>query len=158
MLQCVAPFGLEEKHILHDNFMLFQPSFIRPDGSGETLASKGATIRVQIVDSSSVPVPGIAADRITLRGAVPSATARERLQALAVANDTDYGLSGYVWGGTREEALQVARRLRTGMVHINGADNDIMAPFGGYRQSGNGREWGRHGIEDFQEIKAVMGA
>lgn len=78
--------------------------------------------------------------------------------AVSIANDTDYGLSSYVWGGNREEALAVARRLRTGMVHINGADTDIMAPFGGYRQSGNGREWGRHGIEEFQEIKAVMGA
>ena len=79
-------------------------------------------------------------------------------EAVRIANDTIYGLSAYVWGGSKDEAVAVARRLRTGMVHVNGADNDIMAPFGGYRQSGNGREWGRHGIEDFQEIKAVMGA
>jgi acyl-CoA reductase-like NAD-dependent aldehyde dehydrogenase len=54
--------------------------------------------------------------------------------------------------------MAVARRLRTGMVHLNGAPNDINAPFGGYKQSGNGREWGAHGIEDFLELKAVMGA
>jgi aldehyde dehydrogenase (NAD+) len=77
-------------------------------------------------------------------------------QAIAIANDTPYGLSSYVWGGTTDEAMGVARRLRSGMVHLNGADTDIDAPFGGYRQSGNGREWGRFGIEEFMEIKAVM--
>jgi aldehyde dehydrogenase (NAD+) len=79
-------------------------------------------------------------------------------EAIDIANDTVYGLSGYVYGATPEEAMAVARRLRTGMVHLNGAPTDIQAPFGGYKQSGNGREWGAHGIEDFLEIKAVMGA
>ena len=79
-------------------------------------------------------------------------------EAVRIANDTEYGLSGYVYGATTEEAMAVARRLRTGMVHLNGAGNDINAPFGGYKQSGNGREWGRHGLEDFLEVKAVMGA
>ncbi|MGK2926552.1 MAG: aldehyde dehydrogenase family protein [Lysobacterales bacterium] len=79
-------------------------------------------------------------------------------EAIRVANDTPYGLSGYVYGATPDEAMTVARRLRTGMVHLNGAPNDINAPFGGYKQSGNGREWGAHGIEDFLEVKAVMGA
>jgi len=79
-------------------------------------------------------------------------------EAVRIANDTIYGLSGYVSGATREEALAVARRLRTGMVHLNGAPTDANAPFGGYKQSGNGREWGAHGIEDFLEVKAVMGA
>lgn len=78
--------------------------------------------------------------------------------AVAIANDTDYGLSGYVYGATTEDAMSVARRLRTGMVHLNGADVDPAAPFGGYKQSGNGREWGSHGVEDFLEVKAVMGA
>ena len=77
-------------------------------------------------------------------------------EAIEIANDTDYGLSGYVYGATTEEAMAVARQLRTGMVHLNGADNDIQAPFGGYKQSGNGREWGVSGIEDFLETKAVM--
>jgi aldehyde dehydrogenase (NAD+) len=79
-------------------------------------------------------------------------------EAVKIANDSDYGLSGYVWGGSKEEAMQVARKLRTGMVHLNGAPTDVLAPFGGYKQSGNGREWGMHGIEDFLEVKAVMGA
>jgi aldehyde dehydrogenase (NAD+) len=78
-------------------------------------------------------------------------------EAVKIANDSDYGLSGYVWGGSKEEAMQVARKLRTGMVHLNGAPTDVLAPFGGYKQSGNGREWGMHGIEDFLEVKAVMG-
>jgi aldehyde dehydrogenase (NAD+) len=79
-------------------------------------------------------------------------------QAVEIANDSDYGLSGFVYGATTEEALEVARRMRTGMVHLNGAPNDIDAPFGGYRQSGNGREWGVHGLLEFLEVKAVLGA
>ena len=79
-------------------------------------------------------------------------------EAVAIANDSDYGLSGYVWGATPHEAAIVARRLRTGMVHLNGAGPDFAAPFGGYKQSGNGREWGAAGLEDFLETKAVMGA
>lgn len=79
-------------------------------------------------------------------------------QAIAMANDTVYGLSGYVYGGTVERARDVARKLRTGMVHLNGAAGDITAPFGGYKQSGSGREWGAAGIEEFLETKAVMGA
>jgi aldehyde dehydrogenase (NAD+) len=78
-------------------------------------------------------------------------------EAVTIANDTEYGLSGYVYGATTDEAMAVARRLRTGMVHLNGAATDIMAPFGGYKQSGNGREWGAFGLEDFLEVKAVMG-
>jgi aldehyde dehydrogenase (NAD+) len=79
-------------------------------------------------------------------------------EAIDIANDSEYGLSGYVYGATTAEALAVARRMRTGMVHLNGAPNDIQAPFGGYKRSGNGREWGALGIEDFLEVKAVMGA
>ncbi len=79
-------------------------------------------------------------------------------EAVEIANDTQYGLSSYVYGESADEAMAVARRLRTGMVHINGADGDIMAPFGGYKQSGNGREWGAYGIEDYLETKAVMAA
>jgi acyl-CoA reductase-like NAD-dependent aldehyde dehydrogenase len=79
-------------------------------------------------------------------------------EAIEIANDSDYGLSGYVYGPSKEDALAVARRMRTGMVHLNGVTNDIAAPFGGYRQSGNGREWGALGIEEFLEVKAVMSA
>lgn len=77
--------------------------------------------------------------------------------AVRIANDTPYGLSGYVSSGNLERARKVAARMRTGMVHINGAHLDSMAPFGGYKQSGNGREWGSHGIEEFLEVKSVYG-
>ena len=79
-------------------------------------------------------------------------------EAVAIANDSDYGLSGYVWGGSVARAAGVARRLRTGMVHLNGAGIDLAAPFGGYKRSGNGREWGAAGIDEFLETKALMGA
>ena len=77
--------------------------------------------------------------------------------AIRIANDSPYGLSGYVFGGTLERARHVAKRLRTGMVHLNGATADLTAPFGGYKQSGNGREWGAAGLEEFLETKSVMG-
>ncbi|MDT8428356.1 MAG: aldehyde dehydrogenase family protein [Pseudomonadales bacterium] len=76
--------------------------------------------------------------------------------AARIANDTDYGLSGYV-SGEPGHARKMARLLRTGMVHINGAGPDFAAPFGGYKQSGNGREWGIEGFEEFLETKAIMG-
>jgi aldehyde dehydrogenase (NAD+) len=78
-------------------------------------------------------------------------------QVIALANDTVYGLSGYVQSADIDRARKVAARLRTGMVHLNGAGPDFAAPFGGYKQSGNGREWGELGFEEFLEIKAVMG-
>lgn len=78
-------------------------------------------------------------------------------EAIAMANDTPFGLSAYV-SGSPERAGAVARRLRAGNVHLNGAGMDIAAPFGGYKQSGNGREWGRFGLEEYLEVKAVMGA
>ncbi len=77
--------------------------------------------------------------------------------AIAIANDTPYGLSGYVWSADGARALRVARQLRTGNVHLNGAPVDHAAPFGGYKQSGNGREWGVFGFEEFLEVKAIMG-
>lgn len=78
-------------------------------------------------------------------------------QAIEIANDSPYGLSGYVTAGTLERARAVARRLSTGMVHLNGSKADNGAPFGGYKQSGNGREWGVHGLEDYLELKSVFG-
>ncbi len=78
-------------------------------------------------------------------------------EAIAIANDTNYGLSGYVQSGSIEHARDVAAQLRTGNVHLNGAGTDLAAPFGGYKQSGNGREWGGFGFEDFLETKAVLG-
>ena len=77
--------------------------------------------------------------------------------AIAIANDTPFGLAAYVEAPDLEHARSVARKLRVGMVHLNGAPADPAAPFGGYRQSGNGREWGEHGLAEFTETKAVMG-
>ena len=77
--------------------------------------------------------------------------------AVAIANDTDYGLSGYVQSGSIERAAAVGERLRTGQVHLNGAGADFAVPFGGFKRSGNGREWGREGIEEFLETQALMG-
>ncbi len=77
--------------------------------------------------------------------------------AIRIANDSQFGLSGYVTSVDVDRARAIARRMRTGMVHINGAAPDLFAPFGGYRQSGNGREWGKYGLEEFMEVKAIMG-
>jgi aldehyde dehydrogenase (NAD+) len=77
--------------------------------------------------------------------------------AIRMANDTVYGLSGYVQSGDLAHARKVASRLRTGNVHLNGASADFSAPFGGYKQSGTGREWGEYGFEEFLETKAVLG-
>jgi aldehyde dehydrogenase (NAD+) len=78
-------------------------------------------------------------------------------EAVRIANDTPYGLSGYVSSANLDRARAIAARLETGMVHINNASLDSQAPFGGYKQSGNGREWGPHGIEEFLEVKSVYG-
>jgi aldehyde dehydrogenase (NAD+) len=77
--------------------------------------------------------------------------------AIAIANDTIYGLSGYVSSADVDRARRVAARLRTGQVHINGAQFDPGAPFGGYKMSGNGREFGEWGFEEFLETKALLG-
>ena len=78
-------------------------------------------------------------------------------QVIALANDTVYGLAGYVSSGNPDNARRVASELRAGQITINGAPGDVAAPFGGYKQSGNGREWGKYGFEEFLEVKAVMG-
>lgn len=78
-------------------------------------------------------------------------------EAVAMANDTTYGLSGYVEAESLDRAFAVGSRLRVGQVHLNGAEVDLAAPFGGYKQSGNGREWGPEGLEEFLEVKAMMG-
>ncbi|MCR9270965.1 MAG: aldehyde dehydrogenase family protein [Henriciella sp.] len=78
-------------------------------------------------------------------------------EAVEMANDTEYGLAGYVQGEPAE-AAKIANRIRAGQIQVNGQGPDFTAPFGGYKQSGNGREWGEHGFEEFLEVKAVMGA
>jgi acyl-CoA reductase-like NAD-dependent aldehyde dehydrogenase len=76
--------------------------------------------------------------------------------AIRIANDTIYGLAGGVWSGDAEHAKRVARRLRTGQVEINGGTFNLMAPFGGYKQSGHGRELGKFGLEEFIEVKSLQ--
>jgi aldehyde dehydrogenase (NAD+) len=76
--------------------------------------------------------------------------------AVRIANDSMYGLAGGVWSGDPEHAKRVARRIRTGQVEINGATFNPTAPFGGYKQSGHGRELGKYGLEEFLEVKAIQ--
>ncbi len=78
-------------------------------------------------------------------------------QAVDIANDSNYGLSGYVASADSARANRIASQLRTGNVHINGAAPDFTATFGGYKQSGLGREWGQHGFEEYLEIKSMFG-
>ena len=78
-------------------------------------------------------------------------------EAIAVGNDTEYGLAAYVQGADLDAARKVASKLRAGQVSINGGGGDMMAPFGGYKMSGNGREWGDFGFHEFLETKAILG-
>ena len=77
-------------------------------------------------------------------------------EAVQIANDTPYGLSGGVWAGDQERATKVARRIRTGQIEVNGGAFNPNAPFGGYKQSGYGREYGEYGFEEFLEIKSMQ--
>jgi acyl-CoA reductase-like NAD-dependent aldehyde dehydrogenase len=77
-------------------------------------------------------------------------------EAVEIANDSVYGLAGGVWAGTEEHAIEVARQIRTGQVEINGGAFNPGAPFGGFKQSGIGRELGRHGLEEFLEVKSLQ--
>ena len=76
--------------------------------------------------------------------------------AIRLANDTMYGLAAGVWAGTQERALAIARRLRAGQVDVNGARFNALAPFGGYKQSGIGRELGPYGLEEYLQIKSIQ--
>ena len=77
--------------------------------------------------------------------------------AIEIANDTEYGLAAYVQGGDLEHTRDVASQIRAGNVHLNGVDAGLDVPFGGFKHSGNGREWGAHGFTDYLEIKGVSG-
>ena len=82
---------------------------------------------------------------------------KDEAEAVELANDTPYGLAGYVSAGTVEGARKVGRQIRAGNVNLQGVPNDRTAPFGGYKQSGNGREWGKFGLEEYLEVKAIAG-
>jgi len=83
-------------------------------------------------------------------------TYKDEAEAIRIANDSIYGLGGGVWSTDEAHATAVARRIRTGQVDINGAPFNGNAPFGGYKQSGNGRENGKYGFEEFLEYKALQ--
>jgi hypothetical protein len=70
---------------------------------------------------------------------------------------TEYGLAAYIWGSDMTRVRKVVSQLRASRVCINGASGDLLAPFGGYKKSGNGREWGEYGFNEFLEVKAVLG-
>ena len=82
---------------------------------------------------------------------------RTEEQAVQIANDTPYGLAAYVWSKDNVHARRVGNRIRAGQVALNGASGDMKTPFGGFKMSGNGREYGEHGLRDFLEVKAVIG-
>jgi acyl-CoA reductase-like NAD-dependent aldehyde dehydrogenase len=83
-------------------------------------------------------------------------TYEDEEDAVRIANDTVYGLHGGVYGGDKDHATAVARRIQAGQVDVNGTQFNPLAPFGGYKQSGIGREYGRHGLEEFLEVKSVQ--
>jgi aldehyde dehydrogenase (NAD+) len=83
--------------------------------------------------------------------------AKDEADAVKIANDTPYGLAGYVSADSVETARKVGRQIRAGNVNLQGVPNDRTAPFGGYKQSGNGREWGKYGLEEYLEVKAIAG-
>ena len=83
-------------------------------------------------------------------------TYKDEDDAVAIANNSIYGLAGGVWSADQDRALRVAKRMRTGMVDVNGGRFNPDAPFGGYKQSGNGREWGKAGFEEFLETKSIQ--
>ncbi len=101
--------------------------------------------------------PGSTIEQEEIFGPVLSIiTYRDEDEAVRIANGTPYGLAGAVWAGSDERAVQVARRLRTGQVDINGGSFNLGAPFGGYKQSGRGREMGKYGLEEFLEYKSLQ--
>jgi aldehyde dehydrogenase (NAD+) len=83
-------------------------------------------------------------------------TYRDEAEAVTIANDSIYGLAGAVWSGDPEHALRVARQIRAGQIDINGGRFNLLAPFGGFKQSGYGRELGRYGLEEFLEVKSLQ--
>jgi aldehyde dehydrogenase (NAD+) len=102
--------------------------------------------------------PGMAIAREEIFGPVLSMlTYGTEEEAVAMANDTAYGLAGYVHSGDIARARKIAAKIRAGRVYLNGAAMDQSVPFGGYKQSGNGREHGVFGFEEFLEVKAVLG-
>ncbi|MBK5275756.1 MAG: aldehyde dehydrogenase family protein [Desulfuromonadales bacterium] len=101
--------------------------------------------------------PDMAIAREEIFGPVLSImTYRDEEEAVTIANSTNYGLAAAVWSGDQERAERVARRLKAGQVDINGGAFNLLAPFGGCKQSGYGRELGAYGLEEFLELKSLQ--
>ncbi len=101
--------------------------------------------------------PSMTIAREEIFGPVLSMIPYENIEeAISIANDSDFGLSAAVWAETDEHALHIAKRLQSGQVFINGGEFNYLAPFGGYKQSGNGREWGVDSMREFTETKAIQ--
>jgi aldehyde dehydrogenase (NAD+) len=146
-------------------FEKVQRLIVKGIAEGATLVA-GGTGRPEGISKGYFVKPTVFADvrndmviaREEIFGPVLSIIAYEdEEEAVRIANDTVYGLSGYVTSGDLERARRVAKRIRSGNVHINGARIDFAGCFGGYKQSGNGREWSEAGLEDFLELKAIFG-
>jgi acyl-CoA reductase-like NAD-dependent aldehyde dehydrogenase len=115
---------------------------------------RGYYVRPTVFDSVQ---PGMTIAREEIFGPVLSVlTYQDEDDAVRIANDTRYGLAGAVWSADGRRAEAIARRLRAGQVDINGGRFNPMAPFGGYKQSGHGRELGRYGLEAFLEVKSLQ--
>jgi aldehyde dehydrogenase (NAD+) len=132
---------------------------------------EGATVAYGGADTNGLPTPGAYVQPTVFANVRPEMTiAQEEIfgpvlsilpyqnedEAVEIANATIYGLSGSVFSGDPERGLAVAKRMRTGQVSINGGSFNPLAPFGGYKQSGNGRELGKFGIEEFTEVKSIQ--
>ena len=136
----------------------------RAIADGATLVTGGAEAPVGLPSGFYVKPtvfanvkPGSALEQEEVFGPVLAIVAYDDEEdAIQIANDTPYGLAGGVFSGDQERAVRVARRLRTGMVDVNGGRFNPVAPFGGYKQSGNGRELGAFGLEEFLEIKSLQ--
>jgi aldehyde dehydrogenase (NAD+) len=125
-------------------------------GGPEPVSDLGAGHYVRPTVFADV-TPGMRIAREEIFGPVLSVLSyHDTAQALQIANDSDYGLSGAVWSRDPESATAFARRMRTGQVEVNGGSFNPLAPFGGFRRSGTGRELGRAGLEEFTELKAVQ--
>ncbi|TCO50729.1 aldehyde dehydrogenase family protein [Actinocrispum wychmicini] len=132
---------------------------------------EGATVACGGAETSGLPSPGAYVQPTVFSNVRPEMTiAQEEIfgpvlsilpyrtedEAVAIANSTIYGLAGAVFSADQDRALSVAKRLRAGQVSVNGGTFNPLAPFGGYKQSGNGRELGRYGIEEFTELKSIQ--
>src|SRR5690606_23972623 len=132
---------------------------------------EGATVATGGPDAPGLPERGYYVAPTVLTGVTPDSTAAQEEffgpvlsiipyadedEAVRIANNSRYGLAGAVWSADQDRAMAVARRLRTGQVDINGAPFNPLAPFGGFKQSGHGREFGPYGLAEFQELKAAQ--